>query len=342
MTTNEYRRMVGKRRRDIALLILLCIVLLCSIIAVIRRMQQEDTPPPDSTLLSVTDPTDAAVTTQPGSTPAQTTPPAAVPSETVLTSATGLLHADTPHIYIRIGHEKPVAITYGSGVDRTAVTWQSGDPQLLSVSPDGNITGLAKGDCMLTVRYGEEFLEIPVTVRELRTEDGCTYVDDILIANKTYSLPSTYDPGMLPVTQEAFDALAAAAKEEGLDIYIGSGYRDYDFQVTVYQSMVDGYSKEYADAVSARPGHSEHQTGYTVDCNTIDEAFGETDEGRWLAAHCHEYGFIIRYPADKVDITGYDYEPWHIRYIGKEAAKEVFEQDISLEEYLDVDSVYQE
>jgi D-alanyl-D-alanine carboxypeptidase len=165
-------------------------------------------------------------------------------------------------------------------------------------------------------------------------------VDDILVANKSYSLPPDYDPGLLPVTKEAFDELCAAAAAEGLNIYEGSGYRDYKFQVKVYNSMVSGYNKQYADTWSARPGHSEHQTGYTIDCNTKNEAFGNTDEGKWLAAHCHEYGFIIRYPKGKEKITGYNYESWHIRYVGREHARIIHDQDITLEEYLDIDSAY--
>ena len=104
--------------------------------------------------------------------------------------------------------------------------------------------------------------------------------------------------------------------------------------------MVSGYSKEYADAYSARPGHSEHQTGYTIDCNTIDTNFGSTPEGIWLRDHCHEYGFIIRYPLGRENITGYAYEPWHIRYVGVEYATEIYEQGLTLEEYLDIDSHY--
>ncbi|MBR4319473.1 MAG: M15 family metallopeptidase, partial [Oscillospiraceae bacterium] len=91
-----------------------------------------------------------------------------------------------------------------------------------------------------------------------------------------------------------------------------------------------------ANKISAKPGHSEHQTGYTVDCNSINPSFIETPEGQWLDQHCHEYGFIIRYPEGKEAITGYEYECWHIRYVGVEMATEIYEQGLTLEEYLDV------
>ena len=83
----------------------------------------------------------------------------------------------------------------------------------------------------------------------------------------------------------------------------------------MYESYCETYGWQQADTFSARPGYSEHQTGLTIDCNTIDDAFGQTEEAVWLADHCADYGFIIRFPDGKEDITGYQYEPWHIRYV---------------------------
>ena len=180
-----------------------------------------------------------------------------------------------------------------------------------------------------------------MTVRQLEQRDGCTYVDGILIVNKTYSLPSDFDPGKLDDTAEkAFEQLQADAAKEGLDIYIGSDFRSYSYQVDVYESYCETYGWEMADTFSARPGFSEHQTGLTIDCNTIDDAFGQTKEAQWLAEHCADYGFIIRFPDGKEDITGYQYEPWHIRYVGVDIAREIMSKGLCLEEYLGVDSVY--
>ncbi|MDE5736850.1 MAG: M15 family metallopeptidase [Oscillospiraceae bacterium] len=248
--------------------------------------------------------------------------------------------SENSHIYLRVNHEKQLELETIANFDLSDAVYSVNDTNIASVDPSGMLTGLTKGDCIITISCNEETLHIPVTVRELTVIDGCTYVDGILIANKTYGMPETYDPGMLPETEEAFTKLQADARDLGLNIYEGSGYRTYQYQITVYKSMCDAYGEDYACRYSARPGYSEHQTGYTVDCNSIDNTFAETAEGQWLAENCHNYGFIIRYPEDKEDITGYAYESWHIRYVGIEAATEIYEQGLTLEEYLDVESVH--
>lgn len=175
---------------------------------------------------------------------------------------------------------------------------------------------------------------------DIQVADGITYVNGILIANKTYSLPADYNPGVDPTAQAAFDEMAQAAANEGLNIYISSGFRSYDYQAGLYQRYVDRDGQAAADTYSARPGHSEHQTGLAFDLNTISDSFANTPEGQWVAAHCHEYGFILRYPAEKEEITGYKYEPWHLRYLGIEQATAVAESGLCLEEYLGINSVY--
>lgn len=177
----------------------------------------------------------------------------------------------------------------------------------------------------------------------IEERDGCTYVDGILVANKTYSLPSDYGPGEL--TDECYDAfkkMESDAADEGLDLYIGSGFRSYWTQDSLYNRYCAQDGQAAADTYSARPGHSEHQTGLALDLNDISDSFGETAEGKWVAAHCYEYGFIIRYPADKVAVTGYMYEPWHIRYLGVDTATKVYNSGLCLEEYLGIDSQYRD
>ena len=164
--------------------------------------------------------------------------------------------------------------------------------------------------------------------------DGLTYINDILVVNKEISLPEDFNPGLEDICAQQFQKLSAAAAESGLNIYVGSGFRSYDQQVIVYNDYVARDGRTAADTFSARPGHSEHQTGLTIDCNTINDDFGYTDEAFWLEKHAHEYGFIIRYEKDKEDITGYKYEPWHIRYVGSEAATYMHENHLCLEEYL--------
>ena len=260
-------------------------------------------------------------------------------NEDPMSSKNGTLRLTKPHIYLRINHEQKLPLKLSAGLEISDIVCRLSNNDVADVT-DGVITGLQAGECTIVASYGGEFVQIPVTVRELEVVDGCTYVDGILIANKSYGMPREYNPGMLPITAQAFAQLKADASVEGLNIYEGSGYRDYDFQVKCYESIVSAYGKEYADTYSARPGYSEHQTGYTIDCNTINDEFGETEEGKWLADNCHKYGFIIRYPEGKEGITGYSYESWHIRYVGVENATAIYEQGLTLEEYLDVDSVY--
>lgn len=168
------------------------------------------------------------------------------------------------------------------------------------------------------------------------------YIKGILVANKSYNLPSNYAPGrLLSEFDIAFTKMKNDAKKEGLNIYVVSGYRSYARQTTLYNNYVARDGKKAADTYSARPGYSEHQTGLGADLNLVDTSFENTKEGKWLANNCYKYGFILRYPKGKEAETGYIYEPWHFRYIGDEA-KNLYNNGnwISLEEYLGIDSKY--
>lgn len=175
---------------------------------------------------------------------------------------------------------------------------------------------------------------------KLEVKDGITYVDGIMIVNKTYSLPASYAPGLDPTAKAAFDEMAAKAWGEGVSLYIISGYRSYAEQEKLYAGYAAARGTEEADRVSSRAGHSEHQSGLCMDVNTTEFSFEGTKEAIWLEQHCAEYGFIIRFPKNRESITGYEYEPWHIRYVGVEAATEIMSRCISLEEYLGVTSDY--
>lgn len=178
---------------------------------------------------------------------------------------------------------------------------------------------------------------------KIEVKDGITYVDGILIANKTYSLPKDYNPGKLTdETLDAFYKMREAASKDDITLYISSGYRSYNTQESLYNGYVKKDGKEKADTYSARPGHSEHQTGLAMDLNIIDSSFEGTPEAIWLEKNCYKYGFIIRYPKGKDNITGYKYEPWHIRYLGKETAEKVYKSGLTLEEYLGIESKYSE
>ena len=175
-----------------------------------------------------------------------------------------------------------------------------------------------------------------------------------VVVNKKRPLnPSTYKPNDLTVPQvtlrtnitsdekqmrktaaEHLALLAGAAEQQGVHLTLESGYRSYDFQKNLYSSYVKQQGQAVADTQSARPGFSEHQTGLAADlggvtkpsCN-IEACFADTTEGKWLAANVSTYGFVIRYPANGQDTTGYVYEPWHIRYVGIELANEMKKQN---------------
>ena len=138
----------------------------------------------------------------------------------------------------------------------------------------------------------------------------------------------------------AFVQLISAANVDGLKIGPWSGYRSYGIQVGVYNNEVKKNGQAVADSQSAKAGYSEHQTGFAIDVSKgscSEDCFGNTKESKWLSAHAYEYGFIIRYTTDKQAITGYRYEPWHIRYIGTELSNELHKQDITtLEEFFNL------
>lgn len=235
--------------------------------------------------------------------------------------------------------------------------WESSDSSIAIVNDGGEITGINVGICGITAKVAgaNKILNLRVDVipegensatenteHDVVVEDGITYIDGIMMASKTYSLPRDFDPGVNEEALNAFNEMQEAAAEEGLDIYISSSYRSYEDQERIYNRYVEEDGKEAADTYSSRPGHSDHQTGLTFDLNSIDDSFGYTPESDWVKLNAHKYGFIIRYPEGKQDITGYQYEPWHIRYLGIEKATEVYESGLCLEEFLGVDSVYRD
>ena len=148
------------------------------------------------------------------------------------------------------------------------------------------------------------------------------------------------------MTPEAGEALAllfdAAYDEAGLTLYGVSAYRSYARQYTIYATNLVTQGIAHTNRYSAAPGRSEHQTGLAIDISCASEGFGlettfaDTPEGIWVAENAHRFGFILRYPKDKEDITGYNYEPWHIRYVGTELAGYLYETGLTLDEYYGV------
>lgn len=183
-----------------------------------------------------------------------------------------------------------------------------------------------------------------------------------VIVNKEHPVPQDFEPTdlELPLVKRqpdkssdelrmkkdasvALQAMFAEADKQGLDRFqISSGYRAYDLQKWYYESLVKSLGQAEADKISAKPGTSEHQTGWTADISIVGDdicrlevCFGETKEGLWIEANAHKFGFIIRYPKDKINVTGYNYEPWHIRYVGDKLAQELFQSNLAMEEYFD-------
>lgn len=143
---------------------------------------------------------------------------------------------------------------------------------------------------------------------------------------------------MRAAAASAFKQMQSAASVQGLSIYAASGYRSYQTQEAAYGSMVKAYGQAYADSLSARPGYSEHQTGWAVDIGTgscsLSNCFATTPSGKWVAANAYKYGFLMRYPQDYQNITGYDFESWHFRYIGIALATELHNTGIkTLEQF---------
>ena len=191
---------------------------------------------------------------------------------------------------------------------------------------------------------------------QIQEINGATYIDGVLIANKTYALPQDFIPTNpdQPVNADrsstcldktlmsAWNTMLKDATAKGLNIYIASGYRSYNYQVNVYNRYVKSDGAAVADTYSSRPGNSEHQTGLCFDLNTIEDSFQYTNEGKWVNDNCYKYGFCIRFPKGKDSATGYQYESWHLRYVGVDLATKLYNNGdwLSLEEYFGITSEY--
>ena len=164
---------------------------------------------------------------------------------------------------------------------------------------------------------------------------------DLVLANVNRREDKSDEELMLrqEVATSLEDMFSAATSEAGLALLLGSAYRSAALQETYYSNYVATSGQEEADKFSAKPGTSEHQTGMSADISSDDKTcyleicFSETPEGMWLAENAHRFGFIIRYQEGKEEITGYQYEPWHVRYVGEDLAKEIYESNVTLEEF---------
>jgi D-alanyl-D-alanine carboxypeptidase len=177
------------------------------------------------------------------------------------------------------------------------------------------------------------YIQAPTNSRS----NGFTYVDGILIVNKKNSIPKSYAPGENSEAVANLRQLISAMQAQGMNVSNSySGYRSYATQAQLYQNYVNQDGQAAADTYSARPGFSEHQTGLAYDLLHRDGSLIEsTRESTWIAQNAHKYGFIVRFPKGKEDSTGYQYEPWHVRYVGKKAT-DIYKSGKTLEEYFNV------
>lgn len=165
-----------------------------------------------------------------------------------------------------------------------------------------------------------------------------TYINGILLVNKDYGLPPTFGNGDDPTALAKLQQLQRDAQAQGINISNSySGYRSYQYQTQLYNNYVNLHGEEEANTFSAKPGFSEHQTGLTFDLKDFNGQLVEDPiTSQWIKDNCAKYGFIVRYPEGKEDITGYIYEPWHLRYVGEEIANKIMNNNTTLEQYLGV------
>lgn len=208
---------------------------------------------------------------------------------------------------------------------------------------DNNNDSLEHIVSIVNVKANNDFYDNSI---ETNIDDG-----NLMLVNKYHYLPEDYNPndivdiknwycyGENKIKEEVYQKFIEmfnVAKEQNKKLIISSGYRTYEDQKETYDNYVDRYGVKKADGLAARPGFSEHETGLTLDITTgkaTKDTFESTEEFTWLKENSYKYGFILRYPKGKEDITGYDYEPWHYRYVGVEVATKIHDLDITFDEY---------
>ena len=254
-------------------------------------------------------------------------------------------------------------------VDEVTPTAVTADQDGSSSDPDSSPTKSTRE--LSTVEVAAPELTVSESPDE-ETEDPSPIPEDLdspdsvtVIVNKLRPLPADYEPtdlvelpaelgaGAPTLREEAAEATQAmfeAAQEDGISLTVISAYRSYDYQTELYNNYVQQYGTAATNEMSAQPGFSEHQTGLALDVDTPDgqhtlkQSFGQTPAGQWLAERAHEFGFVIRYPEDEHEYTGFHYEPWHLRYFGEQYAQHIVEHSGVAEREFELDPApdYQE
>lgn len=200
------------------------------------------------------------------------------------------------------------------------------------------------------VNYVNMYLDYDFYKHDIKVNDQKNY---LMIVNKYYVLDSNYvpeglvnisskynglgvDAKALPVVKEAFEKMASDITKENMIIKVRTSYRSYATQKDLYNSYLKNKTTAMVDLTAARPGYSEHQTGLALDVQAEDSnytSFENTKEYKWMLKNAYKYGFILRYPENKTNITGYNFESWHYRYVGIDVATYIYENNITFEEY---------
>ena len=277
---------------------------------------------------------------------------------------------------VYVGDELEPGLVIVPGNAEVSCVWELRDDGVLAIE-SGRIIASTAGETTLGVHVNGLYAQVTVIVKNKPLPPDSTlppmYYDKLLIANYKNALGSDYIPpnmvkvptgyaapdyNTMYVTQETLDAYIelynAMLNESGGYMHVISAYRSYARQTQLYNKAVEGYIAQGKTTNEARslaldttqtPGHSEHQLGTTIDVsnnNDTNHDFHTTKAGAWLAQNAHKYGFIIRYPEDKVDITRISYEPWHIRYVGIYHATYMYVNNLCLEEYVELQEKAQE
>lgn len=197
------------------------------------------------------------------------------------------------------------------------------------------------------VTYCNMGIDVEYFTREAIVVNDTDSID--IVINKVFKLPDNYEPDDLVIVDDyrsqtmreeaalAFQDLKTACKEVGFDLLAYSGYRSTELQTTIYNNMINNMGEEHTDQYVSKPGHSEHTTGLAVDVSINGTDYNITHESEHYDEFLKlisDYGFIIRYPEGKQELTGYSYESWHIRYVGVDIAKEIEETGLTLDEYV--------
>ncbi|CAI6041941.1 M15 family metallopeptidase [Cohnella sp. JJ-181] len=304
---------------------------------IIGTDKQQSAAPPAATETAVAPPAESAVSSDAGNDAGESASP--TPTDSAETEApTGDAEAsDTPSATPSTTPEAPASTPDASDEADNSNGSESLDALLQLNAPDKTVKVGKNG--IATVTNSDSMLVLVNKKRELSS----TYApDDLVKPNVAFSFSGdSPKQKMRKTAAKALEQLFAGAKEDGITLKAVSGYRSYATQKSIFTRNADLKGEEVANRTSARPGQSEHQTGLAMDVSSasanyeLEPKFGDTKEGKWLAAHCAEYGFIIRFLEGQEDVTGYSYEPWHVRYVGKEAAKQVMKEGVTLEAYLE-------